>query len=702
MLMSMKWLNRHLSPGDVTPEEAEDVLTQCGFPIEGREDVSEGEGDVVLDVELTSNRGDCFAHFGLAREVAAVTGRGLVDPTKLDATTTKESPFRGIDNRVASMDACPRFTARLIRGVNVGPSPEWMQQALKAIGLRPINCVVDISNYVLFELGHPNHVFDFGHIKGGGLVIRNAEEGETVTGLDEIEHTLKSSDLVVADHERAVSIAGVIGGLETGVTEKTTDVLVEVATWHPIAVRNTGRRLNITTDALYRFERFVDPRDLERANDRVCQLILELAGGELAGEMADEGVDPAPLNTIDLRAARCEHKLGITVPTDEMVSRLSAVGFGVETKGEGLDAVLTCTVPPHRHDVTREIDLIEEVLRLHGMDNVPVAPTVEVKLDIAHPTEWANREKALSILGTTLTGAGFYETVTFSFVPKKEADPFLPDGIRLLKVDEERRKGAPYLRPSVIPSLLTCRKANQDGQVTRDGGVRLFELADVFGEIDDGDQYKRQTIENRNLTLLIDSSRKVEGKQAAIRTLRGAIESLARALGGADATVDVTPHDPVCEAWEAGAFGSVSINGNHVGVIGAIEEKVSKAWDLDTPVAGAEINLPALIALYPPANRAHTLPTYPAIERDLSLLVPEDVAWKSIESIIDASNMEKLEDASFVGVFRGKQAGEGVKSVTFRLTFRDEERTLRHEEVDPQVESLVTRLVQEFGAEMRA
>jgi len=354
MLMSMKWLNGHLKPGNagaVTPEEAERVLTQCGFPIEGREDV---EGDVVLDVELTSNRGDCLAHLGLAREIAAVTGRTLIDPTKLDATPASENPFGGIDNRVKSMGGCPRFTARLIRGVKVGPSPDWMQQSLKAVGLRPINSVVDISNYVLFELGHPNHVFDFATLKGGGLIVRNAEVGEKVMGLDEIEHKLVPSDLVVADHERVVSIAGVIGGLETGVTEKTTDVLVEVATWHPVTVRSTARRLGITTDACYRFERFVDPRALAHANDRVCQLILEIAGGELAGEMADEGIEETALHTIDLRAARCEYKLGIDVPVPEMERLLKTIGMGVSVRGSGADAVLSCEVPPHRHDVTRE------------------------------------------------------------------------------------------------------------------------------------------------------------------------------------------------------------------------------------------------------------------------------------------------------------------------------------------------------------
>jgi len=607
------------------------------------------------------------------------------------------------------MDACPRFTARLIRGVKVGPSPEWMQQALRAIGLRPINSVVDISNYVLFELGHPNHVFDFNAIKGGGggsggggLIIRNAEPGETVVGLDEIEHKLVPGDLVVADHERVVSIAGVIGGQGTGVTESTTDVLVEVATWHPVTVRSTARRLGITTDAVYRFERFVDPRDLAHANDRVCQLILEIAGGKLVGEMADEGISAEPRRVVDLRAARCEYKLGIEVPTDEIERLLSAVGMGVRVAGTGIDAVLTCTIPPHRHDVTREIDLIEEVLRLHGMDNVPVASTMQVQLDLAHPPEWNKREKALEIIGNTLTGMGFYETVTFSFLPESEAAPFVPKGMRLLKVDEERRRGAPFLRPSVVPSLMTCRKANQDGQVVREGGVRLFELADVFGEIDDGDAFGRQTIENRNLTLLVDSSRKVDARQSALRLLRGTIESLCNALGGEAARVQVAPCENWCDAYATGEVGAVSINGQHAGVLGAVSEKLSAKYGLDAPVAAAEINLAAIIALFPAANAARALPTYPAIERDLSVIVSESLAWSSIDELVGSAALDKLEGVNFVGVFRGKQVGDGKKSVTFRLTFRDEARTLRHEEVDPQMHSLVSSLAEKLGAEIRS
>ena len=224
----------------------------------------------------------------------------------------------------------------------------------------------------------------------------------------------------------------------------------------------------------------------------------------------------------------------------------------------------------------------------------------------------------------------------------------------------------------------------------------------MFGEADDGDAFGRQTIEHRNLTLMIDSSTKQQGKQDALRTLRGTVDTLVRALGGADASVTIEPHEPYCAAYENGAFGKVSINGAHVGVIGAIDASVSAKWGLETPVACAEVNLPALDALYPPANKARTLPTFPAIERDLSVVLPEAAAWASIESILAESALDKLEGAEFVGVFRGKQVGAGKKSVTFRLRFRDEARTLRHEEVDPQIKTLVGALSDRLGAELRA
>lgn len=726
MLTSVAWLNRYLSPATVTADEAEHVLTHVGFPIEAREILP--SGDTRLDVELTSNRGDCLCHVGLAREIAAATGRALVrlKASAVKGSATKAVSITSVDNQLAS-GGCPRFTARVIRGVKIGPSPKWLADALESVGLRPINNVVDVTNFINLELGHPCHVFDLNALAGQRLVVRFAKKDEPVTALDGRKHTMRPDEIVVADAEKAVSIAGVIGGLDSGVTEKTTDVLFEMATWDPIAVRRVSRRLDIRTDASHRFERYVDARDLDWASLRGASLIAELAAGELLDGLIDSGAPLKPRTEVLLRASRCEHMLGLRVPTDRMAALLRSIGIEV-SGGTGFQPVetrpglhgdssrkgvpptegesLRCTIPHHRHDVTREIDLIEEVGRLNGFDKINLAPTLDVHLELSHPDDWAKREKAMEVLSRVLTGAGFFETVTFSFITQREAEMFKPTGLRLLKVDEERRKGGPYLRPSVVPSLLTCRRANQDGKVRQEGGVRLFECASIFAEQDDGNTFGRNSAERRVLTLLADAPTGFHGsdaKQAALRTVRGTIEAVAAALGGPATRVEIEPaNSPTCAALGDETEATVKINGQPAGLLATISGKTLQQWGLESPVAVAEVSLRMLIDLYPPKASARELPRFPGIERDLSVIVAEEIAWGRISTEVMGLHPPLMERLDFVGVFRGKQIGPGKKSVTLRMIFRDPDRTLRHEEVDPQVAGVVSRLASAVGGEVRS
>ncbi len=694
MRTSLQWLQRYLTPADLTVDEADHVLTHVGFPIE--EQVELPTGDMQLDVELTSNRGDCLCHVGLAREIAASTGRTLAVPTpKISESGPDVSSLTSVDNRVP--DVCPLFTARVIRGVRVGPSPAWLVEALEAIGQRSINNVVDISNFVLFELGHPNHTFDLDRLKGG-IHVRAATGGETLMCLDDIEHKLHTDDVVVADDSGPVSLAGVIGGRPTGVTEETTNVLIEVATWDPTRVRNTARRHQITTDAGHRFERYVDARDVETASRRVAELIMEVAGGELCSGVIMAGSADAPRTVVDFRLSRCEHLLGIEVPREELVRLLTTVEIAVEETGD--PDVLRCTIPHHRHDVTREVDLIEEVIRLHGIEHIEVAPRMEV---IVRPPQ--SDERACRMIGDVLTGQGFYETVTVSFLTEQQARPFIAPGGRLLKVDEDRRKENPWLRPAIIPSLLTCRKANQDGRVHPPEGVRLFETASVFGEVDDGETFGRQTLEFRNLALLADLPRGMkaaEAGQAGVRTILGAVESVARSLGGPQVKVDVVRHDqPVWSAYDGKAWAALHLNGAMLGTFGLIARPTLDQWGLEEGVVCAEVNLDALVALFPPVSSAHPLPSFPGIERDLSIILDEATPWSDVEAVIEAARLDLMVGHEFVTTYRGKQIGAGRKSVTLRLHFRDPERTLRHEEVDPQMETLMGLCREKLSAEIR-
>ncbi|MBL0927421.1 MAG: phenylalanine--tRNA ligase subunit beta [Phycisphaerales bacterium] len=697
MWTSIEWLNSLLEPAGLSADEAEHALTHLGFPIESREERS---GDDLLDVELTSNRGDCLCHLGLAREIAAGTARRLKRPYGKGFRTSPAAAasVAGVENLVP--EGCPRFTARVIRGVRVGPSPKWLVQRLERIGQRSISNVVDVSNYVLAELGHPSHTFDLNTIAGRRLFVRSARPDEPFVALDGRKHALRPGELVVADADRAVSLAGIIGGLDTGVTASTTDILLEVATWDPVTIRRAARRLDIRTDASHRFERSVDARDLLMAQDRLCELIVEVAGGEVLAGTIEAGPALPPARVIDLRASRCWDLLGIEVAPEQMARLLGAVGVSAEVSGGGRSAVLRCTVPNHRaRDLEREVDLIEEVARLNGFEKLREAPSIDIRLDFRHPEQWLARERVTEDVGSVLTGMGFFETVTFSFVTEAHAAAFLPPGLRAVKVDEARRKDAPYLRPSLVPSLLICRRANQDGRVAPgpDGVVRLFEFASIFAERDDGARHTRQTVEARRIGMLIDAS----DAQAGVRALRGAIDAAARAAGGPDVHVGAAPLEAAPPIFKPGRVSAVTIGGRACGFVGALGLGELAPWGLDAPVAVAEVDLDALISLYPPKARAHALPAFPAIERDISWVVDEPTPWAGLHAAVAGAKLDRCEAVQFVGVYRGKPLPPGRKSVTLRLRFRDAARTLRHEEVDPQMAAATAALKAAVGGELR-
>jgi phenylalanyl-tRNA synthetase beta chain len=688
MNISVKWLNRYLDP-DATPEEAERILTHAGFPLEGFLDTAPA-GDVGLDLEVTSNRGDCLCHVGMAREIAACSNRALVYPSWNEPSTDGDvGEHLTLENRVPGV--CPLFTAHVILGVRIGPSPDWLVEALESIGQRSISNVVDVTNFLNFELGQPSHVFDLAKLAGRSLVIRFAEDGEKLTTLDGKDRTLKATDLVVADAERAQSLAGVIGGAESEVGAGTTDIVLEAATWDPVTIRTAARRMAIRTDACHRFERVVDPRTIEFAARRAAAMICELSGGVLCSGMLGEGSPAAPPSVIDLRPARACSVIGIEIETGEMVRRLTGLEIKVEEAGDGR---LRCTIPPFRPDLKREIDLIEEVARTKGYDAIPVAERMSV--EVRHPQE---SERAMRELGSLLTGLGFYETITFSFASPDASELFAPEGHSTLAVDDERRKAEPVLRPSALSGLLACRRSNQDAGT--DEALRLFETSAVFGEREGA------STERRMLTLLADVEGVGRGKkprtaqlQEAVRSLRGVVEAVARSMTGG--TVDLIPAPPVHAGYDAQACASVMLGQTPLGSLGVVSKAALEAGGLDVPLVAAELELDPLVGSYPPAARVEALPAQPHIDRDVSLVVRDDVSWAAVVDVINHTPMQHLDAFMFVASFTGEQIPAGHKSITVRLRFRDPERTLRHEEVDPEVEAFVTAAQEQLGAEVRS
>jgi phenylalanyl-tRNA synthetase beta chain len=693
MLLSLRWLNDYLDPGNLTKEEAEDVLMNLGFPIET------WEGDR-FDLEVTSNRGDLLCHLGAAREVAAKTGRklklsGAIPGSKAGTSSAPSaSSVLKLSNRTP--EVCPLFTARVIKGVKIGPSPAWLREKLEAVGQRSINNVVDITNFINFELGNPCHAFDLSKLEGATLEIRWAGAKEELTTLDGKKRVLATDELVVADAAKATSLAGVIGGAGSEVSPTTTDIVFEVATWDPGTIRRAARRHGVRTDASYRFERIVDARTLRQASDRGAALIAELGGGTLLEGTLTAGRPLSEPTRIKFRPRRCVSLLGIEGPTDEQVSLLQREAIEVNPVGRGGEELL-CTVPPYRPDLTREVDLIEEVARLKGLAAVPIHEKVAVAVKAPQAGELARREVA-----DLLAGMGFFEAVTFSFTTHKEAAMFLPKGLKEVLVDDERRGGEPVLRPSVLTGLLGSRRQNQHGHVHVDGGLRLFEVGNIYAQTEDN-----KTVEHTNLALLLDAPTKGKSGttaelQHAIRLMRGVVESLLHDMQGPRADLAIKPGPPHTSAFDPAAFAWVSLKGQPFGYLGLLTKEVQAHYDLTHPVIGAELNLARLVEGYPPKAKVQPLPAFPGIERDISIVIPENVPWSDVETLVRHGQQPPLESVSFVGTFRGQQVGKSKKSLTLRLAFRDPGRTLRHEEVDAPTASVVAALTSKFGGSLRA
>ncbi|HYD02544.1 MAG TPA: phenylalanine--tRNA ligase subunit beta [Phycisphaerales bacterium] len=696
MKASVAWINQYLVPGDLTAEEAEQRLTFAGMPIDATEPAA--AGDVRMEVELTSNRGDCLCHVGLAREVAATSGRAFKAPSPpaLPASAAAHLDGYTLNNGVREA-GCPRFTLRLIKGVKVGPSPAWLKDRLESIGQRSINNVVDVTNFVLHELGQPSHVFDAATLNGKAVSVRPAAKGEKLALLDGTTVTLGGGELVICDAGGPVSLAGVMGGEPTSVTEKTTDVLLEVATWEPVAVRTASRRHNKRTDSSHRYERTVDPRTMDAAAARLVELIVQVAGGRAVEGVLDDGVAARPLTNVRLRSARIAKVLGIAVDDGEIARALRAHGFTVDASRSpssgAATAVWSVNVPPHRPDVSLEIDLIEEVARTIGYDRIPVSEKLAVAVPSPQASERARREMA-----RVLTAMGFLEAVTFSFTSARLAKPFTPaGGAELVSVGDDRRGDDNICRPSVLCGLLECRRHNQDNKSTAGGPLRLFEVANVFG------QHDGKTLQRQTLALVMDvpgEGKPADRRQLALRQVRAAVEQLAATLSGAalsTVAIDV-PHVP---ALEAGAAASVVLGGKPVGWYGLLTPAAQSVYGLQQGVAVAELDLDPLLAAFPPRATVKELPVFPPTERDLSLIVDEQVTWSQVEHAITTAPPALMERLVFVTTYRGQPVPAGRKSVTLRMTFRAGDRTLRDEEVNPSVDALVKTLGDRVGATVR-
>ena len=672
MLISWDWLSQYIKVA-ASPEAVAERLMFSGLNLESVEVVG---GDTQIDLEVTSNRPDCLSHLGVAREVAALFGGEVTEPVATPPETGPEvSTLTSVT--LETPEQCPRYLARVIRGVKVGPSPAWLVKRLETVGLRSVNNVVDITNYVLLECGQPLHAFDYDLLKEGRIVVRKGSAGETIKAIDQKSYAITPEMCVIADAVRPVAIAGVMGGAETEIGLATKNVLIEVADFAPLSIRNTARKLGLFSDSSYRFERGIDRARMDEASRRACALILELAGGELCRGVVAVGPGEIPARAeIVLRQAQILRILGIEIPVEEV--RRILVSLGVEELPSSEPGTSRWKAPHWRKDLTREIDLIEEAARVYGYHHIPETVTVPLALSAATP-----RDRTIERVAGVLTAAGCYEAITVSFAsadlnalvrPWTRGEP--------LSVDHSTRRKENCLRQSLLPRLLEVRRHNE-----RHGhfGAQMFEFARIYL----GDDPANPAEQPEMLGLV--------GGRSFVE-LKGLLVEVAESVRHG-ATVTLRP----CEVpgLVSGRAVELLLDGEQWGVLGEITPEVRNALELRETAHVAEVRLGALVTRLETAPRYTPLPTQPAIDRDINLVLDEAVLWDTVEQTVRTAAGPLLETVRFDSQYRGPQIPAGKKSYVVGLTYRAADRTLTAEEVDASRDAVVTACKETLGAVQR-
>jgi phenylalanyl-tRNA synthetase beta chain len=647
-------------------------------------------GTEVLDLEATPNRPDELGLYGIAREVHAATGAPLseapwaTDPGSADG----ELP---VTIEVQAPDLCPRFTARVFEDVTIGPSPLWLKARLSAAGQRPINNVVDITNYVMLLTGQPLHAFDLDRVAGGRLVVRRAQEGEQVVTLDDQARTLGPADCLIADDEGPTSIAGIMGGDRSEVSETTTRVLLEVANWHGPSINATSNKLVLRTEASSRYEKGLAPEQTMDAQAVASRLLVELAGARLLpGTIDVGGAGPEPA-VLRLREARVERLLGVPIPRDEQSGHLRALGFGVADADDGLDV----TVPYwRREDVTREADLIEEIARLHGVnENLPATlPSRKGAIGVLSPAQRIRRRAE-----DVLVGRGLYEIAGWSFAERALLDRLrIPQDSPLrdvVEVENPMSEAQALLRPTILGSLLDAAAANM-ARGHRDLG--LFESAAVYRASD-----TQPADEHHALAALITGrlTPRSWGPATGTADVFAASALVAAVLDTLRVDWSVAP-----ASWpflHPGRSGEVRAGDVRLGFVGEVHPLVAANWDIEQPVAAFALDLGKVVDAVPaPAGYADVV-SYPPLRQDLAVILPVDVPAGRAADVIRAAGGALLAGAEVFDVYTGAQAGEGRRSLAFALTFRAADRTLTDEDVAPVRDAIVAALRDELGGELR-
>ena len=645
-------------------------------------------GDVIFDLDITPNRPDCLSVIGIAREVAALTGQSLHLP-EVSYEETASPIDQQIAVEIAAPDLCPRYCASLITGIKVAESPRWMQQRLLACGMRPINNIVDITNYVMLEYGQPLHAFDYHRIRGKRIIVRCATDGEAITTLDGVERVLSRDTLVIADAEGAVAIAGVMGGADSEVTQQTASILLEAANFNPASIHHTGNILCLPSEARARFERGIRPELTLLGLKRATQLIMQLAGGEAAKGMADVYPGRLVREPILLSAGMVNNLLGVDFSLDQIVGALASLGF--DCKPAGSASEVWVTAPYWRNDIYLVVDLVEEVARIIGYDEIPATM-------LSQPLPKQNPEPIISLkqeVGRILTGYGFQEVITYSLTSLEMLNKLLPEAHPLepmpLRVANPMTADQEYLRPNLRANLLAALSANRRHE---EGGIRLFELGKVYlphpKDLPDEPEMVCGILSGSRL----EKSWQVEDDLLDFFDAKGVVEGLLSQLG-----VEASFEECSDESLHPNGQAAIVVAGNRVGVVGELHPKVAQAFEISGAVYLFEINLAALLPFTIGHKMFQPIPRFPAIVRDMALVVNAEITHQKVQDII--TSFPLVNQATIFDVYAGEQVPPGKKSLAYRVTFQSPTHTLTDEEVNQVQQQILDKLSSELGATLR-
>ena len=693
MKVQVDWLKEYTEI-DVPADELGHVLTMAGLEIESHEtvDLPDGEKSEVLELNVTPNRGYCLSHIGVAREVSALLNKSLKLSDPIKALATKSGAV-AVEDRVSvenlEPELCPRYCALVIENVKVGPSPKWLKDRLIAIGLRPINNIVDITNFVMMEYGQPLHAFDRGLLAGNKIVIRRAKKGEPFASLDGTELKLEPDALVIADGDRPVALAGIMGGTNSQVSEATSHVVLESACFDPATVRKGSKKYGLRSDSSYRFERGVDWNGVVSAQARAALLIKELASGEICSGRIDIYPEAGKPIVVPLRVSRVNQLLGGSFTAEQIQGLLSRLGMEIAEPSETMQV----KIPSFRPDLSREVDLIEEIARIDGFDKVgTVFPVAGVR-----PVKIAVRQKIIKKVREVLCCTGFSETVHYSFIENAHAEEFKmafaleQDQMIVLKNPLSSENDT--MRTSLIPGLLKTAALNlSKGQKP----LKLFEVGSVYFANSNKNRTEKAVLSAIVLGPYELTPWKPRGKEYDFYDLKGTLETLAEHL---HLKLETSPGGK--SFLMPGKSVRVHVNDIELGYLAQVDPEQKLVHEIGQNVYALELDLGALENAISSSIQFQKIAKFPETYRDISILVDRQVTSEQVAGLILKTGTPLIQKVELYDHFEGKKIQADKKSLTFALSFQSAERTLSDEEVTPLFERIIKTLESELGASLR-